>query len=71
MSRSYRKRPAFKIFGKSDKKDKRFANKKLRRAVRMGNFDLTIRDVSDTWGFKSDGLARWQGEETEERWLRK
>lgn len=69
MSRSFRNRHTknaviIKIGGDSDKKDKRVANRKFRRYSRIclyiEDFDKlpnSIRDVSDTWNFRSDGLA--------------
>jgi hypothetical protein len=65
MSRSYRKT---KIFGmtkaESEKKDKRLANRRLRKAI--SNMDLleteivpTIEDVSNVWSFDKDGRQYW------------
>lgn len=52
--------------GDSDKKDKRVANRKFRRCTRIHLSQLddakipqSIRDVSDTWNFRSDGLAMY------------
>ena len=60
MSRSYRH---CYIFGcttaKSEKMDKRFANRALRRKVNMGNYDLRLRDVSNVYGFDKDGKHYW------------
>ena len=39
----------------SEKYDKRLANRRLRRKVNDGFYDLTMRDVSDPWDFKKDG----------------
>lgn len=73
MSRSIRNRHNkvgvfIKYGGDSDKKDKIAANKKFRRRSKMDakvslltredHFRyITLRDVSDTWTFRSDGLA--------------
>jgi hypothetical protein len=56
MSRSYRKNPAGGITtARTDKPFKRFANRSLRRRVRMGDFDLRLRDISDPWVWPKDG----------------
>jgi hypothetical protein len=64
MSRSYKKSLAVKIAGKSDKKDKRLANRLFRRLskilLKMGKEPLHIlKECSNTWSFSSDGLAHW------------
>ena len=53
-----------KICGRSDKKDKRIANRKFRRKSKTKLIELdetklpnNIREVSNTWNFRSDGLA--------------
>lgn len=58
MSRSYTKIPRWR-FGKSDKKDRSFANRRLRRAVHQGKYEVQLREVSDTWDFSSDGLTHF------------
>lgn len=59
MARSYYHHPHFvaNTTATSEKEDKRRANRCLRRKVNDGNFDLTIRDVSDIWDFKKDGKS--------------
>ncbi len=78
MSRSYKKHPHIKWFGgDSDKKSRTIANKKLRRAKKLrlkrdpetGIFK-TLREVSDTWDFPSDGLAYYT-QNCKKEWLRK
>lgn len=64
MSRSYKKHPAAKIAGKSDKKDKRLANRVFRRLskllLKIGKEPLhRVRECYNTWSFSSDGLACW------------
>ena len=59
-----------KIGGESDKKDKVAANKKFRRQNKIDARQSTIsgedkfknhsiKDVSDTWNFRSDGSTRY------------
>lgn len=61
MARSYRHTPIFGITTcRSEKTDKRLANRKLRRAqVRAADGGAEIlpllREVSDVWGFGKDG----------------
>lgn len=61
MARSYRHTPIFAITGcKSEKTDKRLANRKLRhlqvRAADRGAEVLPLlREVSNVWGFGKDG----------------
>ena len=66
MSRSRRKTPIFGITtADSEQKDKRQANRKLRRAV--ANVLLIdpemhlpkLREVSDVWTFEKDGKVWW------------
>lgn len=57
MTRSRRRTP---IIGNvhraaSEKYDKQLAHRRLRRAVRMGHWHLTLRDVSNVWDFTKDG----------------
>ena len=66
MARSRRKTPKTKITGSrtSNKLDKSKANRRFRRQskVRIESSQeppISLREVSDTWGFKSDGLAYW------------
>ena len=60
MARSRRHTP---IFGfttaASEKQDKRQANRRLRRAVRQGQTDRRLRDVSNVWAFDKDGKRYW------------
>ncbi len=77
MSRSYKKHPHIKYSGKSDKKSRTVANKKLRRVNKLrlnrdpktGDFKV-LREVSDTWNFASDGLAYYT-RDCKKEWLRK
>lgn len=68
MARSYKKTPKFSsTFEESEKSDKRFANRRLRRSVNMRlsqveaddlEDDLVLqemREVSDVWTFAKDG----------------
>ena len=48
MSRSYRKNPIIKDRGRKKKKDKRFANKAVRRSKGVGN-GKKYRRVYDSW----------------------
>ncbi len=75
MSRSKRK---IKIIGittaKSEKEDKHYANKKLRRIVReklkSGEVILPeLKEISDNWDFAKDG-KKYYGD-IEERYMRK
>ena len=66
MARSRRKTPKTKITGThtSNKKDRSLANRKFRRQSKVDleisqEPPVSLREVSDTWGFESDGLARW------------
>jgi len=75
MSRSYKK-PYVKYGGPSDKKSKKWANRKFRRINKVklikdpdGTFKL-MREVSSTWDFASDGLAHYVGDGNK-RWTRK
>lgn len=77
MSRSYRHTPIFGItLAKSEKKDKRIANRCLRRTAKIAlNRDdeiiPTIRDVSDVYNFDKDGKL-WGGSwEDGKEWKRK
>lgn len=54
-----------------EKKDKRRANRRLRRMVRAGDYDAVLRDVSDVWDFRKDGKVDWTGTEYEEKARRK
>ena len=77
MSRSLKKHPYIKIAGRSDKKSRTIANRKLRKANRIrlkrdpesGDFKI-LREVSDTWEFQSDGLAYYM-KNCKKEWLRK
>jgi hypothetical protein len=66
MSRSHKKHSAAKICGRSDKKDKRFANRRFRKMTRQLLRELeterlpqSMREVSNAYTFSSDGLAMW------------
>lgn len=77
MSRSYKKSPHLKYSGKSDKRSRTVANKKLRRINKLkliqdpegGDYKI-LREVSDTWNFASDGLAYYT-KNCKKEWLRK
>jgi hypothetical protein len=75
MARSRRRTPIFGITtSDSEKRDKRLANRRLRRKVRLsiarGDEALPVlREVSDVWGFDKDGKRFWA--EAGERDLRK
>lgn len=68
MSRSYKKNPFMGIAGRSDKQDKRLANRRLRRVIHTklnsGNTDFdevalpALREVSDVWDMAKDGKMR-------------
>lgn len=77
MARSRRKNPCYSIttggFNRGEKKDKQFANRRLRNRVKriclslLGESDETAfdnvvfplqREVSDIWGFAKDGKIR-------------
>ncbi|GGE95377.1 hypothetical protein [Hymenobacter cavernae] len=61
MARSYRRTPVFAITNaKSEKQDKRKANRLLRRKVRQGDIYLVLREVSNVWSFSKDGKNFWQ-----------
>jgi hypothetical protein len=65
LSRSYRRTPIFGITtSRSEKQDKRFANRRLRRKVKScvvtGDEELPLlREVSNVWTFDKDGKAYW------------
>lgn len=67
MARSKKKTFSVKYTGNSNKLDRNFANRKLRRVNKhlLRNYveDETVfallREVSDVWSFSSDGLARY------------
>ena len=74
MARSRRKTPKIKITGGrvSNKEDRSLANRKFRRRAKVAvKIDqeppVSLKEVSDPWGFKSDGLARWGASEKELR----
>ncbi|WP_400193757.1 hypothetical protein [Hymenobacter sp. B81] len=56
MSRSRRRNPILAVTNAdSEKQNKRDANRVLRRKVRQGRLYLTLREVSNVWGFDKDG----------------
>ncbi len=61
MSRSYRRTKAMKVSGTSDKDDKVRAHRAFRRATKqvddLEDAPKKLKEVSDTWGFSSDGRA--------------
>lgn len=72
MARSHRKTPKTKITGThtSNRLDRAMANRKFRRKSKVKletsqEPPVSLREVSDVWGFESDGLARW--DETDNR----
>ena len=84
MSRSIRNRHNksgvnIKFGGSSDKQDKRIANRKFRRHETLEEketllalddmFKTTnIKDVSNTWNFRSDGLAYYTSLDCDNKW---
>lgn len=79
MGKSRAKTKAMKIGGRrdSDKKDRSLANRMFRRrtkaALKSGyeeKLPQTLRDVSDTWNFSSDGLAIYN-KDLGEKYMRK
>lgn len=70
MSRSRRKTPICGITtARSEKDDKRRANRKLRRLTRTDpEKNLVMRDVSDVWSFAKDG--KWRIDPTAPNLLR-
>ena len=78
MSRSRRKHPIKGLAGRSDKKDKRLANRRLRRLTKicLSSSDLqqdftvlpVMREVSDPWDFSKDGKIRI---DSTSKWMRK
>ena len=81
MSRSFKKHPVTGITcAESEKKDKEFANRKLRRKTKhmiqeaVYNDEKILpeqKDTSDTWEFNKDGKRNWKGTEYEKRARRK
>lgn len=76
MSRSFKKTKIFGItFAKSEKEEKRFANRKLRRAVRQKikirkeEILPNLREVSNVWAFSKDGKRYFS--DIEGKYLRK
>lgn len=67
MSRSYRHTPIHSMTtARSEKEDKRIANRKLRAAVRTAmaarkEIMPDLRDVSDPWSMAKDGKVWWKG----------
>lgn len=67
MTRSKRHTPARGIGGGSDKRDKRIAQRRLRRRVKVAveqgaEVVPELREVSDVWDFRKDGkiyLGEW------------
>ncbi len=77
MSRSYRKTPVIPITtSDSEKKDKRLANRKLRRIVKTmiasgRRQELPLkREISNIWCFDKDGKQRFDPTENPD-WMRK
>jgi hypothetical protein len=74
MSRSKRKKPFFRYCGHSDKQDKRFANRKFRKAEKR-NLNVGVeppshkREVSNIYYFSSDGKHYVESPNPE--WMRK
>lgn len=65
MSRSYKKTPIIKDNGKSNKKDKRLANKKVRRYLDDDEHIIrhkSYRKVYNSWDI-ADYICRWTEEE--------
>jgi hypothetical protein len=77
MSRSRRKSPVRGITtSETEKRDKRIANRRLRRAVRVrlsadpDDVFPALREVSSVWSFDKDGKARFDPEQWP-AWMRK
>jgi hypothetical protein len=66
MARSYRQTPIFGITtAKSEKRDKRLANRRHRRALRQAvlrgaEVMPLLREVSNVWCFEKDGKGYWR-----------
>jgi len=82
MSRSYKHSPFMNWCGGSNKKDRSLANRKFRRKTKIDIFNppISLREVSDTWNFTSDGLAHFiwrslspdpEDKDDVKRWMRK
>lgn len=75
MSRSRRKHAIISQtcggHNKSEKQDKRRANRRLRRAVRSGKWYAMLREVSNVWTFLKDGKCDWTGTDYEKKARRK
>jgi hypothetical protein len=60
MSRSFRHTRIFPITtARSEKQDKRFANRRFRHAWKQGREVTDLREVSDEWVFDKDGKRYW------------
>ena len=66
MSNSRRKTPIFGHCGKSEKKDKRLANRKFRRLerkkIKTDDFEsipTDLDEVSNVWSMNKDGKGYW------------
>lgn len=75
MSRSYKKHPCITWTCKSNKKDKRLANRLFRRLsrifIKIGKEPLhRLKECSNTWSFSSDGLADWNNK-LDKKFMRK
>lgn len=74
MSRSRRKTPKRGLTAKTEKENKRHANRKYRRTVKVkikkGEEELpAVRELSNVWAFAKDG--KWFLEDPTEKDLRK
>lgn len=77
MSRSYRKTPFFPMMGGSNKQDKRFANRKLRRTVKQQLKNWTeytvlpeLREISNIYDFSCEWWVYFNPVEHPD-WMRK
>lgn len=77
MSRSRRKSPIRGITtSDTEKRDKRIANRRLRRAVRVrlsadpDDVLPSLREVSSVWSFNKDGKTRFD-QDARPAWMRK
>jgi hypothetical protein len=64
MSRSHKHRPYASVCGRSQKRDKRIANRTLRRTTRIevarGDETVTVmREASNVYSWSQDGTRRW------------
>jgi hypothetical protein len=64
VSRSHKRRPHASICGRSQKRDKRIANRCLRRTTRVevahgAEIVTTMREAANVYNWSQDGTRRW------------